>query len=360
MRILHIITTLSSGGAEKMLVDLVREMQKKKIQCEVAVLTKKGDFFGEELSSLNIPIYYGPTNNVYSLKNIIFIGEVLKKNSYDCVHTHLFAPQLFTPIALKLFRKKYLIITTEHSTHNRRRENKLFWLLDYWMYKKYNCIIAISEGTKQQLVKYMPKIEKKIVVINNGIQLEKYKNVLPLPFKELDTSLKNDEKIILMVAAMREEKDHETLIRASKLLPENYRVVFVGDGERFCDVKKYASNYGGNNILFLGRRSDIPSVMATADVFVLSSKWEGFGLAVVEAAASGLPVIASDVDGLRDIVKDIGGFLFKPGNEVDLAKKIQRIIDNNIKNISNKKLEKYSISNTADSYLRLYKKLLKG
>lgn len=75
-----------------------------------------------------------------------------------------------------------------------------------------------------------------------------------------------------MVAARREQKDQETLIRASKLLTSEYRMIFVGDGERMEEVKQYAKDYGADNILFLGNRKDVPAIMKTVDIFVLSSK----------------------------------------------------------------------------------------
>lgn len=360
MRVLHIISTLSSGGAEKMLIDIVREMKNQDIQCEVIVLTRKGDFFGNKLSKLGIPVHYSKAKKVYSIKNILFIRNIVKKNQYDCIHTHLFAPQIFTVLALIFNNYNYTLVTTEHSTHNRRRDNKLFYMLDRLMYEKYDNIIAISEGTKSNLNEYLPQTKEKTVVIENGIQLEEYENATPLLLENLDNSLKNNEKIILMVASMRNQKDHETLIRASKLLPDDYRVVFVGDGERLSDVKNYASKYGRNNILFLGRRSDVPSIMASSDVFVLSSKWEGFGLVVVEAAATGLPVVASNVIGLREIVDDIGGYLFEAGNEKDLAKQIIYAINNKEELSSKKRLQKYSIEKTVSSYIELYKKVIRS
>lgn len=360
MKILHIIPTLASGGAEKMLVDTIREMQDQGIQCEVIVLTENGNFFGEQMEKLRIPIYYGPTNKVYSICNIFFINKIIKRNKYDCIHTHLFAPQFFTPIALKMTKYKSALITTEHSTHNKRRDRKFFFTLDKWMYRQYDAIISISEGTKGRLNKYLPETQKKTIVIENGIELTQYEMAASIDLVQLESSLTSNEKIILMVAAMREQKDHETLIRASKLLPDQYRVVFVGTGDRFDEVKKYANQHGKDNIVFLGRRNDVPALMATADVFVLSSKWEGFGLVVVEAAAAGLPIVASNVEGLREVVQDIGGYLFEPGNEQDLAKGIIVSIEDKLNTSYHINLDKYTINKTVSSYIKLYKSVLKG
>ena len=355
MRILHIIPNLGSGGAEKMLVDLVKEMLKRNISCEIAVLTKSNNFFGSELEELGIPVYYGNTKKVYSFKNIFFLEKLLKENSYDCIHTHLFGAQLFTPIALKLSKKEIPLVTTEHSTHNKRRDNKLFYLLDKWIYNQYQSIVAITKDTKNNLVGYLPNISRDIVVIENGIDIEHYQKISPLNREAIHPDIKKDEILILMVAAMREQKDHETLIRASKLLPPQFRILFIGEGERLDEIKNYAIQYGSSNILFLGSRKDVPEIMKAVDIFVLSSKWEGFGLVIVEAAAAGLPVLGSNVAGLNDVVTSIGGKLFEPFNEIDLADNIMKLVS--IKKYLMLDVSKYTIKSTVENYLALYRRI---
>lgn len=357
LRILHIITTLGSGGAEKMLVDLVIEMKKKDVLCEVAILTKKDDFFSEKLLKHGVKVYWGSTKQVYNVQNIFFIRSILKNHQFDVIHTHLFATQLYTPIAMKLLSINTKLVTTEHSTHNKRRDKRLFFLLDHFIYKQYDKIIAITKATKDNFNKYLKGTEYKTVVIENGIDLQQYEVAATSDRKSLVSSITLNDKIILMVAAMREEKDHETLIRASKMLPEDYLFIFVGDGERMDRVKEYANNYGSSRIHFLGKRNDVPSIMKAADIFVLSSKWEGFGLVAVEAMAAGLPVIVSDVPGLRDVVKDAGGTLFEAGNEQDLVKKILTITNSSLISESNFCIDKYSILNTASDYIEVYKNL---
>ncbi|MCZ8532011.1 glycosyltransferase [Psychrobacillus psychrodurans] len=357
MKILHIITTLSSGGAEKMLVDLIVEMKKQDVICEVAVLTKKDDFFSERLLEHDVKIYWGPTEKVYKVKNIFFIRNILKANYYDAIHTHLFASQLFIPIAIKSLFCSSNLVTTEHNTQNKRRNNRIFFILDRWMYKQYDKIIAITNATKDSLAEYIKETEYKTIVIENGIDLQQYEVATTHDRTSIVSSINESDKIILMVAAMRKQKDHETLIRASKMLPECYQIVFVGDGERLDEVKEYAIQYGNSRIHFLGRRTDVPSIMKAADIFVLSSRWEGFGLVAVEAMATGLPVIASDVPGLRDVVRDAGGTLFEVGNEQDLAKKIITIAHNSPILEKSFNVNKYSIINTVSMYIDVYKNL---
>lgn len=354
MKVVHIIPTLRVGGAEKMLIDTLEEMAKQGVECELIVLTNEAHYFEDRLNELNVTAYYSNYKNVYDPRNIFFIKQILKQGRYDCIHTHLFSAQLFTAIANKVSIKKIPLVTTEHSTNNRRRDNKWFYYLDSWMYKQYNQIIAITEGTRNELVKYLENTRPKTIVIYNGIQFTHFQNARNNG--NLWDTIDN-EVTVLMVASMRSEKDHETLIRASHLLPENYRIVFVGDGACESRVQEYAKLYGRDNIIFLGARMDVPTIMKASDVFVLSSKWEGFGLVVVEAAVSGLPVVASDVPGLQEIVQDVNGLLFNPSNEHDLAKQIEKATQLKFKN-DIKHLEKYHITNMVSDYIKLYESIV--
>lgn len=356
MKVLHIIPTLRVGGAEKLLIDTLEEMLRQGVECELIVLTNEQSFFRERLSRMNITVHYSSCKSVYDPRNILFIRSVVRQHEYDCIHTHLFSAQLFMAIVNAMSLKKLPLITTEHSTNNRRRENRLFYFFDSWMYKQYDQIIAITEGTRETLVRYLGKTEKKTVVIYNGLPLTDFQHAASV---EQTWNPIENEVIILMVAGMRAEKDHKTLIRASHLLPENYRIVFVGDGELMHETMEYAEEHGRKSIVFLGARSDVPSIMKASDIFVLSSNWEGFGLVVVEAAAAGLPIVASDIVGLREVVNDVNGLLFEQGNEFDLSEKIMQVTPE-ISCATSDDLEKYSITNMVSSYLELYNRIIQS
>lgn len=357
LKVLHIIPTLSSGGAEKMLVDIITVMKKKGIEVEVLVLSRIGDFYSYKVLAENIPLHYGKVKKVYHPYQIQTVRSFLNGN-YDIIHTHLYAPQLYVAISRYLFSKWPRLITTEHNTHNRRREKRIFKVLDKWMYNQYEKIIAITQGTKDELNNYLPQTKVKTDVINNGINLELYENAIPINRHILIPNYKNGDKVILMVAAMRDQKDHETLIRASKLMPENYHVILVGDGERMDIVKNYASRFGSQNVHFLGRRADVPAIMKSSDIFVLSSHWEGFGLVVVEAMAAGLPVIGADVAGLKEVIGK-SELLFKVGDELDLLEKIYSLDKQEDSHYINTNHHKtFSIERTVDEYLKVYEKLL--
>lgn len=353
MRVLHIIPTLASGGAEKMLVDLVCEMKKKDIECEIAVLTSKSNFFASSIEELGIPIYYGNKEKIYTIKNIRFLIKLLKNNKYDIVHTHLFSAQLFAPIAKIISRSDASLFTTEHSTHNKRRNKKVFYLIDYWLYSKYKNIIGISSAAKENLIKYLPILKDKVKVVNNGINISAYSEAIPIDRTKIIADYTENDVIITMVASLRAEKDHRTLIDASNNLPLNYKFVFVGEGPLADDLKSYCQMNSKHEFFFLGKRKDVASILKSSDIFILSSNWEGFGLVVVEAAACNLPIIASDVAGLAEVVKSLDGVLFESRNSFDLANKI---LDTKIEKKTYSNLEIYSIKNTAKEYIECYSK----
>ena len=132
----------------------------------------------------------------------------------------------------------------------------------------------------------------------------------------------------MQVSRFAAEKDQMTLIRALKLLPNNYDVVLVGNGELLLQYKQRVKELGlSERVHFLGLRDDVPSILKMADIVVLSSNFEGFGLAAVEGMAAGKPVIASNVPGLAEVVSG-AGLLFKLHDEYELADHIQKLSEN--------------------------------
>lgn len=167
-----------------------------------------------------------------------------------------------------------------------------------------------------------------------------------------------------MVAGFRYQKDQETLIRAFNNLPEDYELWLIGDGERRSIIEQcIKDNKLEDRVLLLGIRSDIPSLLKSVDVVVQSSHWEGFGLAAVEGMAAGKPVIASDVEGLAQVVEG-AGILFPHGDDNALVSIIQQLSDDKdyYKQVAAKCWERaqmFDIQKMVDAYNEVYKGLVK-
>ena len=356
MRILHVITSLRTGGAERLMLDLLPRLKEKGQDVELCVFDGTRTQFYEKMEKAGVPINTLQIGgNVYNPLNIIRLLRVIRKGKFDIVHTHLTAPQFFTAI-VSLFHKINLI-TTEHCTSNRIRNWSWFKPFDRWMYSKYQYIISISPATTENLLKSII-IKRPVLTIYNGINIQKFADSQPISRKTL--AITEDCKLITMVAAFRHEKDQDTVIKAVQFLPEPYNVIFVGDGIRRPLCEKLAKDlHVDKRVKFLGIRSDVERILKTTDVVVLSSHIEGFGLAAVEGMAAGKPVIASNVPGLAEVVNG-AGLLFTPSDEKDLADKILAITtDDNIqKQITESchiRALQYDIDIMVNNYLLIYK-----
>ncbi|MDE5791676.1 MAG: glycosyltransferase [Muribaculaceae bacterium] len=347
MNILHIIPSLEIGGAQKLLTDLV-PLQSQDNEVGVLVLKKELTNFERLIKESNAQYISLDVNNFYSFSNIFKIRKELKK--WDIIHVHLF-PTLYWAALASIGLKKKLVYT-EHSTHNKRRDKSFFRPIEQLIYSKYKSIICISNQTKENLIKWLrPKSTEKFHVIENGIDLNKFSP---------NSQAKNNE--IIMVSRFAEMKDQETLIKAMKFVNPNFSLSLVGDGPNRKNCEKIVNEEGlTERVKFLGTQSDIPTLLSKAYIGVQSSKWEGFGLTVVEYMASGLPVICSNVPGLSQVVGE-AGLQFEVGDHKKLAGCINQLIDD--KELRNKLIErgvnvaeKYSIESMNEKYLEVYNSL---
>lgn len=318
-KILHIITSLHTGGAEKLIVDLAPKLKNLGHTVDVLLFDGSDTPFKQQLATLNVNILtLSNGGSVYNPLHICKLIPILRK--YDIIHTHNTAPQLFTSIA-NLFCKKTLI-TTEHNTTNRRREWWWYKPIDRFMYNQYDKIICISDQAEKNLRSYLGKCKTNITTIYNGVDIDKYASAVAS--NELQTIAPNCRAIV-MVAGFRYQKDQDTLIRATALLPQQFHTFFIGDGERKQQCEVLAQTEGiADRVHFMGIRMNIPELLKAADYVVLSSHWEGFGLAAVEGMCSGRPVVVSNVEGLAQIVEN-SGIVFQHQNAEQLTQEIMSL-----------------------------------
>lgn len=299
--VLHVITSLRTGGAEKLMVDLLPRLRDKGNHVELIVFDGIRTPFFEALEKQGIKIHtFSINESVYNPLHIIKLWRLIRHA--DIVHTHNTSPQLFAAMANIFVKTK--LITTEHNTTNRRRQKAWMKPLDRWMYRRYDKIICISDQAEQNLKAYLPEIGNRVCTIYNGIDLS-----MSVPTQRTGFGRKNDEVYITMVAAFREQKDQKTLIRAISLLPDNYRLQLVGTGDKtlISECRRLVEKENlHSRVSFLGMRDDVPAILSESDIVVLSSHYEGLSLSSLEGMASGRPFIASDVDGLHEIVDGYG------------------------------------------------------
>ena len=355
LRILHVITSLRTGGAERLMVDLLPRLRDKGMEIELAVFDGTRTDFYHALKQQGIPIHILGVGlkAMHSPKCILPLRRLIRQ--FDVVHTHNTPCQFFAALACIGLKNAPKLVTTEHSTNNDRRKYSLLKPIDRWMYGRYTQIIGVSESTTQALLDYLPHLSH-CQTINNGIDVRSFQQALPA---EDLTQQFSEVKRLVMAAAFRAAKDHETVICALHHLPQEYHLLLAGDGERRKMVEGFVESQNlSHRVHFLGNRQDVAAVLKTADVVVMSSHYEGFGLSAVEGFASGRPVVASNVPGLREIIGG-AGILFPQGDALELAHKILALEQDEVHRQQTiergtERAWQYDISTMVDAYSQVY------
>ena len=363
MKIVHIINSLATGGAEKLLLETLPLYKEKGIQIDVLVLNGFKHPFMKKLQSLNCcTIYSLGFQSVYNPMNVFRIMPYL--NKYDVVHVHLFPAQYWVVLAKILSFSKAKLIFTEHNTTNRRLENPLFRLIDKYIYTFYRTVICITEDIKEMLLKHTGLFSENFLVIENGINLGAITKAVAIDRKKIDSALRAEDTILIQVAGFREQKDQSTLIRSMVLLPPDVKLLLVGEGVLKKQHEDLVVALGlQERVSFLGLRMDVPQLLKTADVIVLSSKYEGLSLSSLEGMAAGKPFVASDVPGLSEVVKG-AGILFPVGDERVLANAISKLLQDaqyyqTIATACQKRAFNYDIETMIHKHIALYNSFAK-
>lgn len=359
MKVLHVINSLATGGAEKLVLTTVPLLAKKGHVVDVLLLNGiKGPFY-EELLKLNCCTIHVLGNSYYQPLYLFSIRKYLV--AYDLIHVHLFPSQYFVALANLLLLKPKQLLFTEHSTQNRRLNNAGFKYIERLIYRQYQKVICITAGVKDALVDKLGLPAQKLLVIENGINV---KAISATPaYDRTILGYQKSDQLLIMVAGFRKEKDQDTVVKAMLNLPAHFHLIFVGDGERKPALMQLAEDLNlSSRIKFLGIRTDVYALLQMADFAVLSSHWEGFGLAAVEAMAAGIPVLASNVPGLAQVVTD-GGLLFEKGNGKQLAELIQEIsadqvLRTQLVKAGFAKAKMYDIENMVNATDQLYHSLI--
>lgn len=357
MKILHVITSLHTGGAEKLMVDLLPALRKRGHEVELCLFNGSVTPFYKELESVGIKIHsFGEKNNYYSFGHIKRLINMAQ--GFDVIHTHNTAPQLFGAIASMFNKGKW--ITTEHTTTNHHR---VWWYkpIEKWMYRQYARVICISDAAKRSMQEVTGSDKPTVTVIPNGINVDNFKMAMPVDKSTINHDARH--KVILMVGRFSYQKDQATVIKAMKLIPENVELWLAGYGETQEKLESLIQKLNlGHRVHLLGMRTDVPSLLKASDIVVQSSHIEGFGLAAVEAMAAEVPVIASNVNGLAQVVEG-AGLLFEHENTEELTKQINKLLSDESLRLSlivkgRVRAEQFGIASMSEEYINQYANLI--
>lgn len=324
-KVLHIIDSFRLGGAQTFLRDLVIQQQSSAVIEPVVCSLAGTNWISDQIKTAGIPVvsFDANRNKPARLLALPFqLVSMISSHQYDIIHTHL-------NIANILGRWAAIMTNTPVVVHEQRNETAVIncfeALSSRALNKKTARVICVSESTKDFNVSVKKVPLEKLVVIPNSIDLKEYSHkAIGFERRARIPDLPPDlyEYIVIGVGRLVSEKRYDLFLQAAaKILEKTDQVVFLilGEGSERDNLQRLASQLGlTSRVKFLGERDDVPNYLGISDVFMLLSDFEGLPLTVLEAMAMGLPVVATDVDGTGEVLKQGGGLMVERGRP-DLA-----------------------------------------
>lgn len=364
MKILYVITGLGLGGAEKVVVDLAEQMNGLGHDVRIAYL--KGEAIVRpkstdiELVALGLE---GISQVVSASKKY---RALVKEFKPDVVHAHMVHANIFARVSRK-FCSIPRLICSAHSNNEGGRLRMLAYQLTHALS---DLTTNVSQSASENFERLGAVPKGGIYTIYNGINLKKFKyNSISSSKIKAELGIDENTRLFLAVGRMHEAKNYPNLLHAFSKLKHSLgdkkipKLLIAGDGDLRFEVEQLIKELDlDQNVILLGRRNDIPDLMSAADVFVLSSSFEGFGLVVAEAMACETFVVATDCGGVKEVLGGCG--ILVPSHDSDkLANALKNALEMDhfqVKNNNMKALDfvkkNFNLEGVVDQWLSIYAK----
>lgn len=318
MKIIHIITAFGIGGAEILLLNVLNRQVK---DHDVHLIYLKP--IDSLISELNKQVI------VKHIPFSILIVQELKKyyrqHQPDIIHTHLVHADLVGLYSARNIKTK--LFCTIHNIYIKQNfvDVLIFGIYRFILLKKVN-VISISKSVENHVIRRLKVSKERSFLLYNAIP----KTLMVVKKKE------EKELILLFVGRLVKQKSVETLLKAIRIIKEKklkikIKLLIIGDGPLKEKLLNLIIDLGLENMVqFIGEEKNIQKYYVKADIFVLPSIWEGFGIVILEAFRAKLAVIASNIEGPAELIEnEVNGLLFEPKNHVQLSEKMAQLINNN-------------------------------
>lgn len=323
MRVLELITRAELGGAQTHLLDLLSAIGP---FCDVVTGVGERGFLTDELDRLDVPYeilphLVQPMRPVDDVRALAEMVSLIRRVQPDVVHAHTSKAGTLGRLAAAITRTP--AVFTAH-TWCFSEGTSLKWKLvgvplERLAARCCSAIINVSDANRRLALAREIAPKGKLITIHNGIP----------DVAERARPGRSESPLIVMLARFAEQKNQAALVRAVSNLAAPPRLMFVGDGLTRPAVEELVRSLNlGHLVTFAGQRLDVPAILASADIFALSTNWEGFPVSILEAMRAGLPVLASDVGGVRESVIDGDtGFIVPPGDDTVLTHRLAQLVE---------------------------------
>ena len=294
-KVLHFGICSSLGGIETYLLKIAKNIDREKYKLNFLVVGKDEPCFYNELNNLGCEFFFVESRKKKYIKYIYELDKLFKNEKFDLVHCHLNSLKNISVVLMALkYGNKVIVHSRNGGGDFSLIENIINKINYYILPRKKVKLLAVSNIAGQ----WMYGDEEDFTVINNSIEIEKYKFSNDKRAKIRKELSLEDSKVIIHTGAFRKQKNHKFLIDIFNEVLKNdssYKLILIGKGPLEKDVINQTKSYGiEDKVLFLGARNDISELLSSADIYLFPSLFEGFPNALIEAESSGLPCLVSD------------------------------------------------------------------
>jgi glycosyltransferase involved in cell wall biosynthesis len=352
IKVMHVIANLEVGGAQEVVRSLLPELRK--AGCEPIVATFRDGALRADLDEASIPVHLlAPRRHsmMGDPRSLIELGRIrarlldlARREQVDLVQGHLLRSLDFILLSLRIRWRRLRVVWTFHNAQINLRADQVpggrflglkrqGYRAAYRLTGRWVCaFVAVSSDVAAAIERGIRPKRAHVVTIPNGVSLERYRGRARRSEVRARVGVPEDAVLAICVAKLQRQKGHRYLVDALTSLaprrPELHLLV-VGDGPLADEIARLAEASGlAGRIHLAGQRRDVPELLRASDLFVLPSLWEGLPMALLEAMASGLPVVATNVSGTREVIRgpQDGGVLVEPGSPAPLGEAIDRVV----------------------------------
>ena len=325
-RVVFLSHAFMVGGAEEMVLNLVRHLPKR-FEPVVVCIHDAGPI-GEEIRQTGVPFtVLGLTPGVRRPFDVLRLRDFLVECAPTIVHTFLLTGSLYGRFAA-MMAKVPIVIGTEVNIYERKQAAHA--MAERWLMRGTDAVVASAESVREFYIKQVDADPDKVQVIYNAVDWSQLQTTMSPEEFRTSVGAPTDAPVAGIIARLTEQKAHRVLFDALARHPGLGRLhlLVIGDGELRDDLRGRVEALGlQRRVHFLGARRDLGNILAGIDVFVMPSFWEGLPLSLVLAMGAGLPVVATSVAGIPEVVQDgVSGLLVPPGDPAALGDALTRAL----------------------------------
>jgi len=362
-KIMYLITGLSTGGAEMLIRDIVERIDSDRFEIVVVSILPLGQI-GKQIRDFGIKTLSLGALNKFNPQSLWLLLKILREEKPDILHTHLFHADILGRIAGTMSKVKCIVSTIHNVEFGGFFREKLLSRTRFLV----DMNIAVSNMVANNAVEKGIVSNDKVQVVYNGIDLEKFSIKDKMKMRD-DLNLDKDKSVFVSVGSLTQQKGYQYLLEAVRENNINSLFIILGEGAEQANLENMLKEYNlKDKIILKGNVNNVNEYLQAADFFVMPSLWEGFSVALLEAAWAGKVIIATDVGGNGEIIRDTkNGFLIPAKDAQKLANKIKHVLSLSLgerqhisQQVKKEVKDKYSIKQMVSNYEGFYNYIMQS